>query len=79
MFEKTANPYSSELTAPALGPPGHERIGVVVENRDFSTVDTTAKAGTFGPSARRRYPPSEWPDIADRLYRRLRELHGMPV
>jgi hypothetical protein len=79
VFEKTANVYSSELTAPALGPPDRPRIGIVAENRDFSTADTSGQKATFGPSAKKHYAPSEWPGIAERLYRRLRKLHEMPV
>ena len=69
MFAKAKNPWSPELEAPDVGRGTARGLGVVLENREFAWTE-----GRTGD--KRHYAPSEWADMAVRLWQRLRDLQG---
>lgn len=69
IFNRSVNPYSRELTAPALGHGGAHGVGVVMENRKFAA--TEGKNEVMG-----KYAPNTWPQLAVNLHRYLRDRQG---
>lgn len=75
---QSINPYSAELRADALGPPGDRSVGVVVENRQFVVTDPPpGTRALWGPPQKDRYAPADWADVAVAQWTRLRRHSGL--